>query len=87
MKISSLQLETMNFFIFGSVPERSNGEDCKSFGFAFVGSIPTRPTIKKIKYTKKSYFCPGGEMVDTTVLEAVALRCESSSLSPGTNWK
>lgn len=28
--------------------------------------------------------CPGGEMVDTTVLEAVALRCESSSLSPGT---
>ncbi len=30
---------------YGSVPEWSNGEDCKSFGFAFVGSIPTRPTI------------------------------------------
>ena len=75
--------------LYGSVPERSNGEDCKSFGFAFVGSNPTRPTITYYKsYRQEVIFeentRPDGGMVDTTVLEAVAARCESSSLSSGT---
>ena len=72
----------LNFFLYGSVPEWSNGEDCKSFGFAFGGSNPSRPTIKRM-YT----FAQVVELVDPTVLEAVASRCKSSSLFLGTKKK
>ncbi len=29
----------------GSVPEWPKGADCKSAGYAYVGSNPTRPTV------------------------------------------
>ena len=34
------------FVLFGQVPERSNGADCKSVGSAFGGSNPSLPTIE-----------------------------------------
>ena len=35
----------MGFLLFGGVPERSKGADCKSVGFAYVGSNPTLSTM------------------------------------------
>lgn len=32
--------------MFGEIPERSNGADCKSVGEAFGGSNPPLPTLK-----------------------------------------
>ncbi len=34
--------------LLGGVPKRSTGADCKSAGFAFVGSNPTPSTVTKI---------------------------------------
>lgn len=55
---SRLDLEQMRFkfFFYGSVPERSNGEDCKSFVYDFGGSNPSRPTMKKSKNSTKVGF-------------------------------
>ena len=65
---------------------------CATFAKQWEPYSRMRASVKRCDtwegYTTKTswnrYICPGGEMVDTTVLEAVALRCESSSLSPGT---
>ena len=37
--------EGRTFLLFGQIPERSNGGDCKSLGLAFGGSNPSLPTI------------------------------------------
>ncbi len=62
------------------------GRTVNPLAYAFVGSIPTRPTT--------FFFLSAQvvELVDTMVLEAIALRCKSSSLFLGTtklimeNW-
>ena len=43
--------------LLGEFPERSNGTDCKSAGYAFGGSNPSLPTflLKKILFTKIRY--------------------------------
>ncbi len=76
------------------------GRTVNPLAYAFVGSIPTRPTIviqdsrSKVQNIFKCFefyilnlefvFAQVVELVDTTVLEAVASRCKSSSLFLGT---
>ncbi len=48
--------------LLGGVPKRSTGADCKSAGFAFVGSNPTPSTVTKITVEEN------GAGVETTVL-------------------
>ena len=43
--------------MWGSVPEWLKGADCKSAGSAYVGSNPTRPTLK----------CPCSSAVEHTL--------------------
>ena len=37
------------------MPEGLKGADCKSAGFAYVGSNPTRPTFKNLKKLRLAY--------------------------------
>ncbi len=40
----------------GSIAEWSNARDCKSRGFAFVGSNPTRPTNKNTQLFAEFFY-------------------------------
>ncbi len=45
MTLSADYLRIRGLLEFGGVPKRSTGADCKSAGYAFVGSNPTPSTI------------------------------------------
>lgn len=62
-KITNLELlsKINSWFVifFGQIPERSNGADCKSAGYAFGGSNPSLPTkfyIFSSKFTFRNFW-------------------------------
>jgi len=44
LTVNQLYLKMRGLLIFGGVPKRPTGADCKSAGYAFVGSNPTPST-------------------------------------------
>jgi len=35
--------------LIGEIPKRLNGADCKSVGYAYVGSNPALPTVDSLR--------------------------------------
>jgi uncharacterized protein len=63
--------------VYGEVPERSKGADCKSVGSAFEGSNPSLPSKKVLKLSFSTFFF--GVFMPEKDLDGVCFSCTQCS--------